>query len=441
MTDRKSAGFALPTILIASLIMLAVLTVTMSSISAVLTGIKTQGYNQVARDGADAGLSYAESCLRQSNGVVTWSDSSPLTPATNCYGKTIDNIDCGGVSGVTDTRCFLSSQTNADGAKYFTAFSVGTPDYVMPGRYVNLHSTGYVYLISTTSGYVWRTYSQSSTVKANGSAGIVTDGLVMDLDADNPSSYSGGNTWDDLSEDGNSCTLINGPVYKDVSGAGTISFDGFNDYANCGSSPSLTSANVTYSVWVNLSSLDNSHGLLSKEEQYKMMVVQGYVKVLFSSNGASWTTTGQDSTTPISTDKWWNITMVVNSSGSKLYAYVNGNLIDTYSISAVTAYNTNPTAIGSYIDNSSPYISGGVNYSPVFNATYYLNRYADLSAAFGTDTTAAFNHYLNYGIKEGLQGSGELLNGKIGTATIYNRALSASEVEQNFEALRGRYGI
>lgn len=46
-------------------------------------------------------------------------------------------------------------------------------------------------------------------------------------------------------------------------------------------------------------------------------------------------------------------------------------------------------------------------YSPVFNAVYYLNKYPDLKAAFGEDETAALNHFLNYGMKEGRQGSAD----------------------------------
>lgn len=48
-------------------------------------------------------------------------------------------------------------------------------------------------------------------------------------------------------------------------------------------------------------------------------------------------------------------------------------------------------------------IHNGVDYSPVFDATYYLNKYADLKAAFGNDASAALNHFVNYGIKEGRQ--------------------------------------
>ena len=43
----------------------------------------------------------------------------------------------------------------------------------------------------------------------------------------------------------------------------------------------------------------------------------------------------------------------------------------------------------------------GLDYGPIFDADYYLNRYPDLRAAFGTDAQAAFNHFLTFGMKEG----------------------------------------
>ena len=52
-------------------------------------------------------------------------------------------------------------------------------------------------------------------------------------------------------------------------------------------------------------------------------------------------------------------------------------------------------------------VYNGVDYSPVFDGKYYLGLYADLKAAFGEDEKSAFEHFVNYGIKEGRQGSAE----------------------------------
>jgi hypothetical protein len=59
---------------------------------------------------------------------------------------------------------------------------------------------------------------------------VVTDGLVLALDAADTNSYPGsGTTWNDLSGNGNTGTLTNGPTYSSDNG-GSIVFDGTNDY-------------------------------------------------------------------------------------------------------------------------------------------------------------------------------------------------------------------
>jgi murein DD-endopeptidase MepM/ murein hydrolase activator NlpD len=52
---------------------------------------------------------------------------------------------------------------------------------------------------------------------------------------------------------------------------------------------------------------------------------------------------------------------------------------------------------------SKGYIYNGVDYSLVFNPTYYANSYSDLKRHFGTDATKLFQHYINFGIQEGRQ--------------------------------------
>ena len=49
------------------------------------------------------------------------------------------------------------------------------------------------------------------------------------------------------------------------------------------------------------------------------------------------------------------------------------------------------------------YIRNGVDYTDVFNADYYLNKYADLRNAFGNDANAALTHFINCGMREGRQ--------------------------------------
>lgn len=52
---------------------------------------------------------------------------------------------------------------------------------------------------------------------------------------------------------------------------------------------------------------------------------------------------------------------------------------------------------------SPKFISNGIDYSAVFDPTYYVNKYADLKKAFGTNTSKLFDHFVNFGMKEGRQ--------------------------------------
>jgi len=76
---------------------------------------------------------------------------------------------------------------------------------------------------------------------------IVTDGLVLALDAGNTKSYPGsGSTWTDLSRNGNNATLI-GPTYSSSNG-GYLNFDGTDDYATL-PELSLAGNEISFTVW------------------------------------------------------------------------------------------------------------------------------------------------------------------------------------------------
>jgi hypothetical protein len=71
---------------------------------------------------------------------------------------------------------------------------------------------------------------------SNSLNGLVRNGLVLALDAGRTLSYPGsGTTWTDLSGNGNTGTLTNGPTYSSANG-GSLVFDGVDDYVNLGSS-------------------------------------------------------------------------------------------------------------------------------------------------------------------------------------------------------------
>ena len=89
-----------------------------------------------------------------------------------------------------------------------------------------------------------------------GGSNIVTDGLVLALDAANPRSYvSGSSTWNDLSGNNNSGSLVNGPTFSSANN-GSFTFNGSTQYVDCGLSTFQPTA-LTLSTWVSRSSLND----------------------------------------------------------------------------------------------------------------------------------------------------------------------------------------
>ena len=171
MTDGKG-GFALPTVLIASVVMLMVLVSAISSIGSVSVAIDGQYYNQLAREAAEAGAARAADCLKQSpTATPQWSDTSPLLPNTNCDGTTN-----------TSYGAYVINTGNIR-----TSFRVGLPA-TGTGSVTRVAATGSVSLVRTTQGgAVWRTYSQSlsqdsryagGSPKISGGAGWQSNGHI-----------------------------------------------------------------------------------------------------------------------------------------------------------------------------------------------------------------------------------------------------------------------
>jgi hypothetical protein len=211
---------------------------------------------------------------------------------------------------------------------------------------------------------------------------VVRNGLVLHLDAANVKSYPGsGTTWTDLSGNGNNGTLVNGVGYS-AANKGSLTFDGVNDFVS-GSISSISS--WTCSIWY------TSNNISGALVYYPFSIATnsgiGFGGTFNSSTINKWyffDSVTSFSVAGINVNQWYNI--VVTKSETTYNFYTNGNV----SLSNQT----------------------GVNLSI---SSYNLGR------RIGTDPWYA--------------------NGSISNANIYNRALTAAEISQNFEALRGRYGI
>jgi hypothetical protein len=223
---------------------------------------------------------------------------------------------------------------------------------------------------------------------------IVTDGLVLALDAGNTKSYPGsGTTWTDLSGGGNTGTLTNGPTYSSANG-GSIVFDGVNDYATCSNILNFTTESFTFNIFFYLTSTTTNS------------VGQGpilFYKGAFNSNGYYIQLTQNNPS---------QAAFITNQSG------VNQITISSLSIVVGAWNNISVTRSGSSVRI---YING-------VDATSSAATHINPASSTDNFQLAAYS-------------TGIFANTRIASFQAYNRALTATEISQNFNALRGRYGI
>jgi len=153
MNCRHSRGFALPTVLVASVIMLIVLLVSVASTAALRGSLTAQYYNQLAKSASDAGIVYAKDCFEV--GGVTWSDTSPLGPNTDCSGGQLTGFTC--VDNYSDARCSVSLGDNV-----ISTFSVGSPTVDASGNITKIIATGMTKLLRKSDNTTWRQYNQTN---------------------------------------------------------------------------------------------------------------------------------------------------------------------------------------------------------------------------------------------------------------------------------------
>ena len=214
---------------------------------------------------------------------------------------------------------------------------------------------------------------------------IVTDNLVLCLDAGNTKSYPGsGTTWTDLSGRGNTGTLTNGPTFSSANG-GSIVFDGVDDYATIPASSFFDwgTGDFAFECWVKWTS---SSWFLSLETRN---TTSGTYLLYGNNTAVYWYVNdgAQISGSAISIGVWYNFAVTRISGSTKMYR--NGE-------------QTGSTYIDSY-----NYQTGG-------------------------------SGLVRIGRNNGNDYAGQQLS----NIKIYKgKGLTAAEVSQNFNALRGRFGI
>lgn len=228
---------------------------------------------------------------------------------------------------------------------------------------------------------------------------IVTDGLVLCLDAANRESYPGsGNVWRDLAGSNNG-TLTNGPTFNSANG-GSIVFDGSNDFVVAGRVPftGTSTASVAWGVWVSPASNENAGNVIAMSSDNPQ--ASWNIGLMTLSNqrfkGNLWQGHEITGTTIYNYNSWYYVVVVwgysATSSERGLFLYVNGNL---------EASKTNISYSASNVDNF-----------------LFLGQ-----ANPGAYNTGSFA-------------------GRIGHFHVYgDKILTPAEIQQNYNTLKGRYNL
>jgi hypothetical protein len=213
---------------------------------------------------------------------------------------------------------------------------------------------------------------------------IVTDGLVLNLDAGNAKSYPGSGTiWYDRAETNNG-TLVNGVGYNSGNG-GSLSFDGVDDYVS-GTLPLFSSgSSITLESVIKLNNTSGkkcifNHGASGVSFSCGMVIDGSNLRFRNTSNDYS-----LSAPQTLSANIWYHL--VLSSNGSQTTGYVNGVSNGTTSQIVTSNSNTNYSIGRRATNNASEFMSGNIAF-----VRFYLNR-----------------------------------------------ALSAAEVQQNFNATKSRY--
>ena len=233
---------------------------------------------------------------------------------------------------------------------------------------------------------------------------IVTDGLVLNLDAGFSASYpKGGNTWTDLSGSDNNGTLINEPTFSPEND-GSLLFNGINEYINLGNSLNMELGDMTIFVFIKIISTKSySAWIVSKAiaagAAYRfglgLLANTNQVRIYFCGNPI--VDIVPVTTSSLSIDTWYSVCGVWNRAGD-LQVFING--IEQSLVGSKT--------ISSYSNNN-------------FNSTYPY-RVGAYTTSNGIDI---FNP----------------INAEIPLVLHYNRALTSEEILQNYNATKYRFGL
>jgi len=211
---------------------------------------------------------------------------------------------------------------------------------------------------------------------------IVADGLVLYLDAGSPNSYRPdfGTTWKDMSGFNNSGSLINGPTFSSTN-LGSIVFDGSNDYC--------------------LTNYTDTPVYFTFECAFKFNTISDVKVVVGKYSGAG--------------DNYW---MGIFNTSNLIFS-VNGDILNSNFSVSTSSYNIITCIVGNL--SKQIYINGILRNS---SSTALTNPVGGIALGTFGQYGGDFNSNVN-----------------IANFKFYNRALSATEVLQNYNATKTRFGL
>lgn len=216
---------------------------------------------------------------------------------------------------------------------------------------------------------------------------IVTSGLAVYYDAGLYQSYpTTGTTWYDLSGNGTNGTLATGTSYSSAN-QGSIVFDGVSGKVTFPSTTVSTTSGVTVDVWFKTSSTTKYQDIFDAADSDGVWIITNYGATTQTIFAGFNTLSGYMSYSSYLANTWYQVTLT--GSGTTNTLYINGTQAATGSQAVTSSINLTTARIGQ--------VDG--------------------------DRAA------------------EYLVGNVSSFKLYNRALSAAEVLQNFNALRDRYGL
>lgn len=219
------------------------------------------------------------------------------------------------------------------------------------------------------------------------SAPMVTQGLVLYLDAAKYASYPGtGSTWSDLSGSGYNGTLNNSPTFSTDNG-GYFTFNGSNTYVDLTGTTGLniaTTSNISISAWLYPTLSTGWRGIVTKNRStstHAGMWLNGLIPVFGSATNGNLEATSN----PLTVNTWNNV-VITQTASTNRKVYLNNSLVAT----AATA-----------------------------------------GASSGTES-------VRIGMSTGVS---EYFGGRIAQVLYYNKTLTDAEIVQNFYAFKERFGL